>query len=208
MKDIAGMSSATERQTGLLVVGTPTLTKKVTLLAGVLSAGAVLGQVVGTPSASAVGGNVGNGTIDVVTTAAGALAGGWWVTCIEPASGGGTFAVEDPEGVQYPRAVVGAPYLGPLNFTISAGGVDFAAGDAFLITVPTTTDFRLASAAATDGSAGPAVILAHDADASAGETEVMVYTRADVLESALSFGPGHSADTTRETLRLCGITLV
>ena len=209
MSHVASFESATTLHREILVGGLPPLTNKFTLLAGVLAAGAVLGRVVSTPTAAAASGNVGNGSIGAVTTGAWAIPGVWRVMCTEPASGGGgTFTVEDPNGVQYPRAVVGSAYAGPLGFTISAGVFDFAAGDAFLITVPTTTDVRLAEAAATDGSATPAVILAHDADASGGEVEVMAYTRADVREFALSYGAGHSAETVREALRQRGITLV
>lgn len=68
--------------------------------------------------------------------------------------------------------------------------------------------YALSAKAATDGSQDPAAVLAHDADASGGDTETLVYERGDFNEAALTLGAGHSADTVRQALRALGITLV
>ena len=208
MDHLASFSTTSVSANALLFPGLPALTKKFSLLAGALTAGAVLGLVAGTPTTAAAAGNTGNGTIGAVTVGNGAKAGVWRIICIEPNTNLGTFAVEDPDGIIVGRANVGTAFTGPLSFTIADGATDFVAGDSFTVTVPTSSNVRLAAAAATDGSAVPAVVLAHDADASAGPVEVIAYTRADVLEDALSLGAGHTLASVREPLRLRGITLV
>ncbi len=72
----------------------------VTLLTGQnLKAGHVLGKVsVGTASAQASSGNTGNGTISAVTVGAGAKAGDYKITCIDPVAGRGLFTDVDPVG--------------------------------------------------------------------------------------------------------------
>lgn len=208
MDHLASFDTTSLTGNALVAPGMPVLTKKFSLLAGALAAGAVLGIVAGTPTAAAAAGNTGNGTIGSLSVGAGAKAGAWRLVCIEPAANAGTFAVEDPDGIIVGRANVASAFTGPIGFTIADGATDFVAGDSFIVTVPTSTNVRLAAAAATDGSALAAAVLAHDADASAGPVEVIAYTRADVLENALSFGAGHTANTVREALRQRGITLV
>lgn len=208
MDHLASFNSTSYAGSALVAPGMPVMTKKFTLTTGTLLAGAVLGIIAGTPTAAAAAGNTGNGTIGTLTVGNGAKVGVWRLICIEPAANLGTFAVEDPDGIQVGRAIVGSAYAGPIGFTIADGATDFVAGDAFTFTVPSSSDVILSVAAATDGSAVPAVVLAHDADASAAEVEVIAYTRADVIETALSYGAGHTADTVREALRLRGITLI
>ncbi len=197
----------------LLVPGGPTpITRKYSLLAGVLKAGAVLGRVLGTPVVTAGTGNTGSsGTIGVVTLGAGAQHGRYTARCVEPASNAGTFELEDPQGRFVGRVTVGVAFAGELGFTI-ADATDFVSGDHFFIDVPYAgTDgnqVRLAVAAATDGSHLAELILAEDADATDGAVEVLVYERADVMEAALSFGAGHTVATTRESLRARGITII
>lgn len=208
MDHLASFTSTSVAPNALVYPGTSVLTRKVSLLAGVLSAGAVLGLVAGTPTAAAAAGNTGNGTISAVTVGNGAKTGTWRIICLEPNTNLGTFAVEDPDGIIVGRANVGTAFAGPLGFTITDGATDFVAGDSFTVTVPVSTSARLAAAAATDGSAVPTLVLAHDADASAGPVEAIAYTRADVLEDALSLGAGHTLASVREPLRLRGITLI
>lgn len=208
MDHLASFASTSSTGSALVAPGMPVLTRKFTLQAGLLAAGAVLGIVAGTPTSAAAAGNTGNGTIGTLSVGAGAKSGTWRIICIEPAANAGTFAVEDPDGIVVGRANVASAFVGPIGFTIADGATDFVAGDSFTVTVPTSTNVRLAVAAATDGSALAAVVLAHDADASAGPVEVIAYTRADVLEDALSFGAGHTAASVREALRQRGITLV
>jgi hypothetical protein len=101
-----------------------------------LKPGHVLGKVaVGTATGAAVSGNTGNGAISAVSAGATAKPGVYTANCIEPATNGGTFSVEDPDGVNVGTAAVGTPFAGPVNFTIADGATDFVAGDRFTITV-------------------------------------------------------------------------
>lgn len=161
----------------------------VTILSGqTLKPGHVLGKVtVGTATGAAVSGNTGNGAIGTVSAGATAKPGVYQIVCIEPATDGGTFAVEDPEGVIVGRAVVGSAFAGPVNFTISDGGTDFAAGDRFAVTVAAGSGkYKEYNPANTDGSQ-TAVALAVDAvDASAGDTPAVIIARhAEVNEAEL-----------------------
>lgn len=110
---------------------------------GLPTAGAATGE--------AVAGNTGAGTITgSPTVGAGAKTGIYRITCIEPASGAGIFSVEDPDGIEVGVASAGVEFTGGgLTFTIADGDPDFAAGDAFIITVaPVDADtgtFRVVS---------------------------------------------------------------
>lgn len=86
---------------------------------------------------AAVAGNTGNGTLTLADPAygAGVKPGVYKVTAIEPASDGGTFSVEDPDGVQVGIARVGVAFNNVVKFTIADGATDFVAGDAFNVTV-------------------------------------------------------------------------
>jgi hypothetical protein len=80
-------------------------------------------------------GNTGNGVLSAVTADAGAAPGVYTLTCLEPSANGGTFDVEDPAGVSVGVAKVGVIFNGPINVTVNDGATDFAAGDAFTVTV-------------------------------------------------------------------------
>lgn len=183
--------------------------KKMTLVTGNLSRGAVLGRVLGTVTPAAAAGNTASsGTIASATVGAGAKAGVYVLTCIEPASNAGAFQVEDPDGIVIGTATVGVAFAGAINFTIT-DATDFVVGDRFTITVALAdNDVKLSAAAATDGSQIPIGILMHDTDASEEEQEAMVYIHGDFNENALSFGTAHTADTVRAALRAIGIHLV
>jgi len=91
---------------------------------------------VAAPAAAA--GNAGDGVLTLADPAFGAdvKVGTYRVTCIEPAADGGTFAVEDPEGIEVGVAHVGVAHDGDhLKFTIADGATDFVAGDTFTIAV-------------------------------------------------------------------------
>lgn len=94
---------------------------------------------VGTAVAAAVAGNTGNGTMGAVTVSAGAKAGVYRLTIVEPAANAGTFVVEDPDGVIVGSGTVAVAFsAGGLAFTLADGATDFASGDAFTITVTLT----------------------------------------------------------------------
>lgn len=110
----------------------------VTVAAAVaLASGTVLGRLaVGTASAAAAAGNSGNGVMGAITVGAGAKAGVYRLTVVEPAAGAGAFVVEDPDGITVGNGDVAAAFSGGgLSFTLADGGNDFAAGDQINITV-------------------------------------------------------------------------
>lgn len=67
--------------------------------------------------------------------------------------------------------------------------------------------YVLSLTASVDGSQVPAVILADDTDATAGDKVTIAYFQATVDENALTFGAAHTAASTREALRDFGILL-
>lgn len=106
--------------------------------AGNLALGAVLGRKsIDCPeTGTAVTGNTGNGTVDLVTAGPSAVTGTYTLVCIDDATDGGTFAVFAPDGSRLADAVVGTVYDQPqLGFTISDGTTDFALDDSFTIEV-------------------------------------------------------------------------
>jgi len=145
----------------------------VTVLAGagadrVLTTGMVLGRITkGAATGAAVAGNTGNGTITAAPTVGQAAKPGVYrITCIEPALNGGTFLVEDPEGIGIGTAVVGVQFTTHLTFTITDGAVDFVAGDAFSVTVAAGSGkVKQIDFSATDGSDQAYGVLAADVTA-------------------------------------------
>lgn len=169
----------------------------VTVLSGQnLKAGHVLGKVaVGTATGAAVSGNTGNGTIGTMSAGATAKAGVYTATCIEPAANGGTFTVEDPDGVNVGTAVVGTAFAGPVNFTIADGATDFVAGDRFTITVAAGSGkYKEYNPANTDGSQTAVAILYAAVDVTAADTEGVVIARhAEVNAAELVWFSGADA---------------
>ena len=198
----------------LILPGKDIVTAPVTIASGEkLKAGSVLGRVsIGTLSAEAEAdeGNTGNGEIELAEEpiGAGAKPGVYKAICIEPASDKGTFVIEDPNGVTIGTAVVGADFVGPLKFKIKDGTTDYVAGDKFYITVTSeggNGKYKLAKAAATDGSAEAIAVLGEDIDASNGDVRFPVIVEGYLNEDALVLGEGHTADTVRLSLRQNGI---
>ncbi len=154
--------------------------ENVTVLAGQnLKAGHVLGQVTkGTATAQATSGNTGNGTISAVSVGQGAKAGIYNVTCVEPAANAGTFLVEDPDGVTVGTAHVGAPFVGPVNFTLADGSTDFVSGDRFLITVAAGSGkYKEYNPANSDGSEKAVALLLDNVNAAAGDEGAVIVAR-------------------------------
>lgn len=161
-----------------------------------LKAGHVLGKVaVGTATGAAVSGNTGNGTIGTVSAGATAKAGVYTATCIEPSANGGTFTVEDPDGVNVGTAAVGTAFAGPVVFTIADGATDFVAGDRFTITVAAGSGkYKEYNPANTDGSQTAVAILYAAVDATAADTEGVVIARhAEVNAAELVWFSGADA---------------
>lgn len=86
-------------------------------------------------------------------------------------------------------------------------GQNLAAG-AVLGKITSGGKYALSLSASSDGSQAPDAILAHAVDATAEDTEALVYVRGDFNEGALTIGTGHTADSIREGLRTKGITLI
>ena len=106
--------------------------------AGKLEAGTVLAKrtSANSASASAGGGNTGNGAFGTVTPSNDAVTGDYTVTITEAAADAGAFEVLDPFGNQVGTGTVGVAFEGGgLSFTIADGSTDFEVGDTWTITV-------------------------------------------------------------------------
>lgn len=65
--------------------------------------------------------------------------------------------------------------------------------------------YTLSASALTNGAQTPVAILAEDVDASGGDKTTLAYESGVFNEGALTFGAGHTADSTRTGLRQLGI---
>ncbi len=169
--------------------------ESITVLSGQnLKPGHVLGKVLdGSATGAAVAGNTGNGTIGSVDANTSAKKGVYTLSCIEPAANGGTFSVEDPDGVTIGTAVVGTPYAGVIEFTIADGATDFVAGDRFTVTVAGVEKFKEYNPANTDGSQIAVALLLDYADATAADIPgVAIVRQAEVNAGELVWFTGAS----------------
>lgn len=87
---------------------------------------------------------------------------------------------------------------------ILASGQNLLRG-AVLGKVTATGKYILSASAAVDGSQTPAAILVDDIDASAGDKDVLGYTRGDFLASGLTLGAGHTVASVRAAFKDVGI---
>lgn len=199
-------------------------TRKIVLASGAAYAAAsVLGVIAfGTvTSAAKAGGNTGNGTftLDATTPAvARAKTGVYTLRCIAAAANGGTFRLEDPDGLVLGDYTIAGGAGGTVAINehikgvLADAGTDYVVGDGFDITVPAAAKVngldktRLSAAAAVDGSQDPSLVLAYDVDATGGDVEALAYESGDFVKEQLVFGAGHTADSTREVLRRRNIT--
>ncbi len=172
--------------------------ESITVLSGQsLQAGHVLGRVtVGAATGAAVSGNTGNGTITAVSAGDNAKAGVYQITCIEPGTNLGTFAVENPDGVTIGRAIVGAAFTGEIDFTINDGATDFVAGDRFTVTVAEGSGkYKEYNPANTDGSQTAVALLLDTVDATDGDKAgVIVARHAEVNAAELVWFSGAGAN--------------
>ena len=159
----------------------------VTILHGQnLQAGHVLGKVsVGAATGAAATGNVGNGTITDVSVGSGVKAGTYVIDCIEPAANGGTFAVEEPGGSIIGTAQVGTPFVGAINFTLTDGATDFAAGDRFTVVVGGGSGkYKEYRSSNTDGSQTAVAVLLDAVDATAADKDGVIIARQAEVNAA------------------------
>ncbi|RDD63823.1 head decoration protein [Ferruginivarius sediminum] len=170
-----------------------------------LKAGHVIGRTVDGASITtqADAGNTGDGAITMEATAVGAgvVSGDYVASCIEPATDGGIFAVQGPDGINVGTAVVGSTFDGPVRFTINDGATDFAAGDRFTITVP-DGDWAEYDPTNTDGSDTPRGILYDNVDATGGAEEAVAHVRdAEVNKAELAWFDGATDDQKSTALK-------
>lgn len=85
-------------------------------------------------------------------------------------------------------------------------GQNLARG-ALLGTITASKKATLSLAASDDGSQVPDLILAHDVDASGGDTEALVYYTGTFNSKALTLGAGHTEASVFDALRAKGIYL-
>lgn len=185
--------------------------RSITLISGQnLTRGAVLGKIATGAASSVAGTNTGNGVMGAITVGALAQAGAYILRVTAAAVNAGSFQVTDPQGDVVGIGTVAQAFSGGgLSFTLADGAVDFAVGDTFTITVAAGSGkYTLSLSAAADGSQAPDLILAENTDASGGDKTTLAYARGDFIESKLTIGTAHTADSIREGLRGKGINLI
>jgi hypothetical protein len=158
--------------------------------AAALVAGTVLGKItVGAATSAAVAGNTGNGTMGTVTLSAGAKAGVYKLTIVEPGTNVGAFVVEDPDGLIIGNGDVASAFsAGGLAFTLADGSTDFAAGDQFTITVAAGSGKYVAyDDTAADGSQVAAGVLYRGVpNVATDQPALMIARYAEVKEAVLT----------------------
>ena len=177
-----------------------------------LKRGAVLGrQTVDTvPAAGTAGGaNTGDGTVTGVARGGTDLEPGTYTArCVRAEANKGDFEITSPSGVVIGTAITDAAFLSShLNLTVNDGAADFAVGDLFTIEVTGSGKYKLAAAAADDGSHTPVRILAEDCDASGGDVTVPAYRAGGFNVRALIFGTGVTAASAKAALQAGNIYL-
>jgi hypothetical protein len=185
---------------------------------GVVDAGTVLGEIESgtqTVTATAKSGNTGNGAIGTVTADAGAPSGTYKLTIIEPATNGGTFRVENPDGTEDGTGTVGVAYNGAINFTLADGATDFVAGDGFSVSVSYASSTKYApwDPAGNDGREVAAAILYDKVDATAADKPIVVTKRgpATISDPYLTYKTGATDNqkaAAREQLKAKGMIVL
>ena len=219
MNENLAVTSETYSATELFVGGSgyPIVTDSVTIAAGQnLARGTVLGKItkgaatVAAAGAGEAGANTGDGTLAMDATTpilAGAKAGVYVVKCTVAATNSGTFRVFDPDGYVLGDVAVGATFANDIKFAIADGsGADFAAGDAFAVTIAAGSgSYKAVNSANIDGSDVPVAILASDANATDAALVAPVYLTGEVNAAALVFGGSDTYATHKDDLRKLGI---
>jgi hypothetical protein len=175
-------------------------TQPIIIAAGALKRGTVLGLV----SAQAITGapgstNTGNGTIGTISRSAGSKEGAYALVATDATH----FSVTDPEGGVLPAAVAGTAYNQQgVQFTITAGGTAFVAGDKFTLTSADATGQYIACVkTASDGSQVPTAILVDDADATAGPVTAGAYLTGEFNARSIIYDASWTLALLRDALR-------
>lgn len=169
----------------------------VTVLSGQnLVAGAVVGSVPAGTSASAAksGGNTGNGTfvLDATTPILPRCKEGvYTLRCITAATNGGTFRLEDPDGIVLGDYTITGGAGGTVTVSehikgvLTDAGTDFVAGDGFDITISAKTEKIVEyNPAGTNGSQIVRGILLRAVDASSADAPGVVVSRGPTTVNA------------------------
>ncbi len=182
------------------------ISQPIVLAAGAqLPRGTVLGQQTSYSVLETAGTNTGNGTIGTISAGNLTLVGNYQLV----ATSATIFTVTDPEGNALPAATVGTPYNQEgLQFTITAGGTAFAAGDSFTLNVVNSIgNFIVSVKTASDGSQNPCAILADYADASGGPVSTGAYVMGEFNVNAVSFDSSWTPELLTTALRPYSIFL-
>lgn len=181
------------------------VSQPIVLLSGNLVRGTVLGQQNSSPiTADAKAGNTGDGTIGSLSVGGSVQVGVYTAIATDATH----FTVTDPEGNVVGTATVGSAFStgNQVNFTITAGGTAFVAGDEFDLTVSDATGgFIECVKTAVDGSQNPVAILADDADASSGPVTAGAYVMGEFNGPALTFDASWTLATLTSAARSYGI---
>jgi hypothetical protein len=169
------------------------VTQNVLVMGGTLVRGTVVGRQTNFSIQSTAGANTGNGTIGTILPGTGGDevasfgAAGYSLVATSPT----TFTVTDPEGTVLPNATVGTPYVNAeIDFTITAGGTAFVAGDSFTLTVSRTVgNFIACVKTAVDGSQVPAAIIVDNVIATSTPQMVGAYFTGEFNANAVIFDP-------------------
>lgn len=149
--------------------------------------------------------NTGNATVGTMSAGAAIKPGNYTAVCVTAT----TANVFDPNGDALGLATFGTAFTdAQITFTITAGATPCAAADVFVIAASIGSGaYKLASAAAVDGSQTPVAILADYADASLGNVTGPIYIMGEFNSNALTFGPGITLAAAKPVLRLNNIFL-
>ena len=165
---------------------------------GVIEPGTVLGKIAGDTGAVTVGApafvGTGAGALTKANPAygAGVKEGTYRVICIAVAAGGGSFAVEDPDGIIIGEALEGAPFNDVIKFQIDAAGADYVAGDQYTLAVSIANDaamgsYKVAKPAAVDGSQNACAVNLYGVDATAAAAVVGIVRGAQLNGNELTY---------------------
>ena len=161
--------------------------------AGKLVAGTVLGKRTSANSAgsaSAGGGNTGNGVFGTVTATNDAITGTYVVTITETADNAGVFDVVDPNGDTIGTGNVAEVFSAEgISFTIADGSTDFEVGDTWTIAVVAGLGEWVAydDDGTDDGRRVASGVLYAGVDATLEDANAVAHVRdCEVMESALT----------------------
>lgn len=126
----------------------------------------------------------GNGTLTLITAGTNTKPGVYTIRFLTAT----TYTVTDPDGEALPNGANGAYANAGVNFTITAGGTPFVAGDSFTITVAAGSGgWKKSIKTAVDGSQRPVGVLAIAADASGGNVNGGVYLTGEFNENQVAY---------------------